>query len=68
MNNHPLKNPETGEVEWIARNIAALVMIIGVNKDGTYLASDIPAILKYTKNVYYIGNMEAACLKKDKVT
>ena len=43
-------------------------MIIGINDDGTYLASDIPAILKYTKNVYYIGNMEAACLKKDKVT
>ena len=34
MNNHPLKNPETGEVEWIARNIAALVMIIGYNKEG----------------------------------
>ena len=34
MNNHPLINPETGEVEWIARNIAALVMIIGVNKEG----------------------------------
>ena len=34
MNNHPLKNPETGEVEWIARNIAALVLIIGVNKKG----------------------------------
>ena len=23
-----------------------------------YIASDVPAILKYTRNVYYIGNME----------
>ena len=51
---------------WAARKDSP--MIIGKNDDGTYLASDIPAILKYTKNVYYIGNMEAACLKKDKVT
>ncbi len=51
---------------WVARKDSP--MIIGINDDGTYLASDIPAILKYTKNVYYIGNMEAACLKKDKVT
>lgn len=51
---------------WVARKDSP--MIIGVNKDGTYLASDIPAILKYTNKVYYIGNMEAACLKKDRVT
>ena len=41
MNNHPLKNPETGEVEWIARNIAALVIIIGYNKEGkTYVLAN----------------------------
>lgn len=34
MQNHPLVNPETGEVEWIARNIAALVMVLGYNKHG----------------------------------
>ncbi len=51
---------------WVARKDSP--MIIGQDKDGTYLASDVPAILKYTKNVYYIDNMEAACLKKDKVT
>ena len=50
---------------WVARKDSP--MIIGKNKDGLYLASDVPAILKYTKNVYYIGNMEAACLKKDQV-
>ena len=33
MNNHPLVNPETGEVEWVARNIAALVMVIGSDKN-----------------------------------
>ena len=50
---------------WVARKDSP--MIIGVSDDGTYLASDVPAILKYTNNVYYIDNLEAACLKKDKV-
>ncbi|MCR4850648.1 MAG: glutamine--fructose-6-phosphate transaminase (isomerizing) [Lachnospiraceae bacterium] len=35
-------------------------MIIGVNKDESFLASDVPAILNYTRNVYYIGNLEMA--------
>lgn len=43
-------------------------MIIGVNDQEAYLASDVPAILKYTRNVYYIGNLEIARLQKDKVT
>ena len=50
---------------WVARKDSP--MIIGQNENGTYLASDVPAILKYTNKVYYIDNMEAACLKKDKV-
>ena len=50
---------------WVARKDSP--MIIGQNSDGTYLASDVPAILKYTKDVYYIDNLEAACLKKDQV-
>ena len=33
-------------------------MIIGVGEGETYLASDVPAILRYTRNVYYIGNNE----------
>lgn len=43
-------------------------MIIGTNESGSYLASDVPAILKYTQNVYYIGNFEIGRLEKDRVT
>ena len=50
---------------WVARKDSP--MVIGKNDDGTYLASDVSAILKYTNNVYYIDNLEAACLKKDDV-
>ena len=39
-------------------------MILGVENGESYIASDVPAILKYTRNVYYIGNMEMACVKK----
>ena len=45
---------------WVARKDSP--MIIGTTDSGTYVASDVPAILKYTRNVYYIGNLEMACL------
>ena len=43
-------------------------MIIGAEKGETFLASDVPAILNYTRNVYYIGNLEIAKLEKGKVS
>lgn len=50
---------------WVARKDSP--MIIGMQNDACFVASDVPAILKYTKEVYYIGNMEMACLNKGQV-
>ena len=43
-------------------------MIIGQEEGASYVASDVPAILKYTRNVYYIGNLEIGRLRKGEVT
>ena len=43
-------------------------MILGVEGDNSYIASDVPAILKYTRNVYYIGNLEMARVRKGEIT
>ncbi|MDM8236531.1 glutamine--fructose-6-phosphate transaminase (isomerizing) [[Ruminococcus] torques] len=42
-------------------------LIIGKNESGCLIASDVPAILDRTRNVYYIGNMEIAELGKDEI-
>lgn len=43
-------------------------MILGVENGESYIASDVPAILKHTRNVYYIGNLEIARLGKGEIT
>lgn len=40
-------------------------LIIGRNEDGCFIASDVPAILKYTRTVFYLNNQEVARLKPD---
>jgi glucosamine--fructose-6-phosphate aminotransferase (isomerizing) len=43
-------------------------MILGVADDGTYVGSDVPAIMNHTRNIYYIGNMELGRLTRDGIT
>lgn len=40
-------------------------LITGQNEDGCFIASDVPAILKYTRKVYFIENQEIVHLKAD---
>ena len=54
-----------GEI-WVARKDSP--MIIGIADGETYVASDVPAILKYSRNVYYIGNLEMAKLTEGVAT
>ena len=39
-------------------------LIVGRNEAGCFIASDVPAILKYTRTVYYMDNQEIAVLRK----
>ena len=42
-------------------------LIVGQNEGGAFIASDVPAILSYTRNVYYLDNMEMAELHEDSI-
>ncbi len=42
-------------------------LIIGLGKDENFIASDIPAVLKYTKRIIYIDNLELISVKQDSV-
>ncbi|MBQ8979209.1 MAG: glutamine--fructose-6-phosphate transaminase (isomerizing), partial [Oscillospiraceae bacterium] len=54
-----------GEI-WAVRKDSP--MVIGITDNESYVASDVPAILKYTRDVYFIDNMEFAHLTPGKVT
>ncbi|MFA5271052.1 MAG: glutamine--fructose-6-phosphate transaminase (isomerizing) [Candidatus Omnitrophota bacterium] len=42
-------------------------LIIGLGKDGNFIASDIPAILPFAKEVIYLKDEEMAVIKKESV-
>ena len=42
-------------------------LIVGVSEQGNFIASDIPAILNHTRNVYFIENLEIVKLTKENV-
>lgn len=43
-------------------------LIVGQGADGCFIASDVPAVLKYTRTVYYVDNQEVAKLGRDGVS
>lgn len=56
------ENPD----EIIAARIAS-PLIIGIGKDGNFLASDMPAVLEHTKNFIIVNDFETIRIKKDSV-
>ncbi len=57
-------NDYPGEI-WVARKDSP--MVIGVADGECYVASDVPAILSFSRNVYYIDNLEMAKLGNGEV-
>lgn len=43
-------------------------LIVGVTKDESFIASDVPAILEYTNKVYYLENKEIVKMEGSKIT
>lgn len=42
-------------------------LVVGKGAEGNYIASDIPAILEYTRQVYLLDNEEVAVLSRDAI-
>ena len=42
-------------------------LIVGIGKDGNLIASDVPAVLKYTRDVYFIQNEEIVELSETEI-
>lgn len=40
-------------------------LIVGQSKNGCFIASDVPAVLKYTRQVYFVENEEVVRLRRD---
>ncbi len=43
-------------------------LVLGAAGGDCYMASDVPAILKHTRNVYYLGDLETARLEQGEIT
>ncbi|MCM1105960.1 MAG: glutamine--fructose-6-phosphate transaminase (isomerizing) [Blautia sp.] len=43
-------------------------LIVGLGEEGNLIASDVPAVLKYTRDVYFIENEEVARLTEEGIT
>ncbi len=43
-------------------------LLVGIGKDENFIASDIPALLEYTKEYYLLNDNEIVVLKKDGIT
>jgi 8-oxo-dGTP pyrophosphatase MutT (NUDIX family) len=60
MKNHPLKNPETGQIEWISRAVAVLAAVLGTDKNGVrYILAEQRGI--GTPDPEYIGKWCLPC-------
>ena len=42
-------------------------LIVGIGKNENFIASDIPAILKYTRDIYILEDKEIACVKRQRI-